>query len=130
MITSSAKAKGRRLQQYVRDQLINELGIDPADVLSTGMGQSGLDLYLSAKARERFPYGVEAKNVERLNVWDALKQCEANSAKAGLTPLLVIHRNNSKTYAVLELDHLIKTLYLSNVMKEEIDGGLCPGEKQ
>ena len=63
---ASRKAKGRRLQQAVRQDLIDRLGIDPGDILSTGMGQSGCDIYLSPKARERFPFGVECKAQEAI----------------------------------------------------------------
>ena len=48
---ASRKAKGRRLQQAVRQDLIDCLGIDPGDILSTAMGQSGCDIYLSPAAR-------------------------------------------------------------------------------
>lgn len=108
MKSSSCKNKGRRLQQQVRDSLIEKLGIDPLDIESTAMGQSGCDLYLSKAARGAFPYGVECKNVEALNVWASMKQCETNASKEKLTPLLVIHRNNSKTYALVELDELLR----------------------
>jgi hypothetical protein len=39
---ASRKAKGRRLQQAVRQDLVDRLGIDPGDILSTAMGQSRL----------------------------------------------------------------------------------------
>jgi len=48
---ASAKAKGRNLQKRVREDLINQLGIDPKDVLSTPMGLNGCDIYLSKAAR-------------------------------------------------------------------------------
>ena len=47
MKTQSAKAKGRRLQQWVRDLLIEELEIHPEDVESRSMGAGGEDLILS-----------------------------------------------------------------------------------
>ena len=56
---ASRKAKGRRLQQAVRQDLVDRLGIAPGDILSTAMGQSGCDLYLSPAARTIFPFGVE-----------------------------------------------------------------------
>jgi hypothetical protein len=59
--SASRKAKGRRLQQAVRQDLIDRLGIDPGDILSTAMGQSGCDLYLSPAARERFRSASSAK---------------------------------------------------------------------
>ena len=38
MKTQSAKAKGRRLQQWFRDLLIETLGIHPEDIESRSMG--------------------------------------------------------------------------------------------
>ena len=45
--TQSAKAKGRRFQQWVRDQLIENLDVHPEDVESRSMGAGGEDLILS-----------------------------------------------------------------------------------
>ena len=47
MKTQSAKAKGRRFQQWVRDKLIESLGIHPEDIESRSMGQSGEDLIMA-----------------------------------------------------------------------------------
>ena len=41
MKTQSAKAKGRRLQQWVRNLLIEELEIHPEDIESRSMGARG-----------------------------------------------------------------------------------------
>ena len=46
------------------------------------MGASGEDLIMDPEpAREKFAYSIECKNVEKLNVWDAYKQAEANKGK-------------------------------------------------
>ena len=47
MKTQSAKAKGRKLQQWVRDQLIEQLNVHPEDIESRSMGAGGEDLILS-----------------------------------------------------------------------------------
>ena len=39
MKTQSAKAKGRRFQQWVRDKLIEVLNIHPEDIESRSMGE-------------------------------------------------------------------------------------------
>lgn len=110
MKTSSAKAKGRRLQQYVRDLILQAFPVlEDDDVRSTSMGASGEDLLLSPAARKLFPFSVECKNQEKISIWDSLAQCEMN-AKEGVSPLLVFKRNHSKTYACIELDTLIKLL--------------------
>ena len=109
MKTSSCKEKGRRLQQYVRDKILeNNPSLEPDDVTSRSMGCSGSDILLSPKAQSLFGFDVECKNVEKLNVHEALKQCESNSKKN--TPLLIFKKNHSKVYAVLALDDLFKLL--------------------
>ena len=55
MKTQSAKAKGRRLQQWVRNQLIEKLEVHPEDVESRSMGAGGEDLIMARVAREKFP---------------------------------------------------------------------------
>ena len=79
MKPQSAKAKGRKLQQQFRDLLIEELGIHPEDIESRSMGAGGEDLIMARAAREKFPYSIECKNVEKLNVWEAYKQASENS---------------------------------------------------
>jgi hypothetical protein len=106
----SRKARGRKAQQQVRDRLIEVLGIDPLDIESRSMGASGADLILSKAAREKFPYAVEVKNQERLNIWDSWKQTETNGTKDGLTPLLVIRRNRQKPLVVIDLEDFLCVL--------------------
>ena len=48
MKTQSAKAKGRRLQQWVRNLLIEELEIHPEDIESRSMGAGGEDLIMGS----------------------------------------------------------------------------------
>jgi hypothetical protein len=107
---ASRKAKGRRLQQAVRQDLVDRLGIDPGDILSTAMGQAGCDLYLSPAARERFGFGVECKAQEAIALPAWWKQCEANASKVGLVPLLVFKRNREEPLAVLRWSDLLALL--------------------
>ena len=76
MKTQSAKAKGRRLQQWIRDVLIEKLNIHPEDIESRSMGAGGEDLIMARAARELFPYSVECKNQEKINVWESYKQAD------------------------------------------------------
>ncbi len=107
---ASRKAKGRRLQQAVRQDLVDRLGIDPGDILSTAMGQSGCDLYLSPAGRERFPFGVECKAQERIALPAWWKQCTRNAAAEGLTPLLILKQNRGEALAVLRWSDLLEIL--------------------
>ena len=54
MKTQSAKAKGRRLQQWVRDQLIEQLDVHPEDIESRSMGAGGEDLIMSRALDKSF----------------------------------------------------------------------------
>ena len=83
MKTSSAKAKGRRFQQWVRDQLIEHLNVHPEDIESRSMGAGGEDLIMSRAARSAFPYSIECKNQEKVNIWSAFEQA---AEKAGEYP--------------------------------------------
>lgn len=109
MKTQSAKAKGRKLQQMVRDLLLETFtDLEPDDVRSTSMGAGGEDLQLSPAARRKFPYSVECKNVEKLNVWGAYEQAEANSGKHD--PLLIMKKNRKNPLVVLDLETFIAIL--------------------
>ena len=105
MKTHSAKAKGRRLQNEVRDILLREWSsvLHPDDVRVAIMGESGTDIKLSPAARRYIPYAIECKNQEHLNIWDALQQAAENAAD-GATPALIFRRNRSNTYVALPLD--------------------------
>ena len=106
MKPQSAKAKGRRLQQQFRELLIEELGIHPEDIESRSMGAGGEDLIMARAAREKFPYSIECKNVEKLNVWEAYKQASENSKD--YEPLVVMKKNNHKTLVVLDAESFVK----------------------
>ena len=123
----SAKAKGRKFQQEIRDDLITSLDINPDDILSTAMGQGGCDLYLSPAARARFPFGVEAKRCESLAIPQWWKQCEANASKVGLVPLLVFKRNREEPLAVLRWSDLLMLLRQDHRW-QNLAEGLCGGK--
>ena len=110
MKTRSAKNKGKRLQNSVRDILLETFKdqLEPDDIKSTTMGESGEDIQLSPAVRKLIPYAIECKNQEKLNIWESLKQAESNSEKG--KPVLIFKRNRSKTYAVLEIQDFINLI--------------------
>ena len=105
MKTQSAKAKGRRFQQWVRDKLIEVLDIHPEDIESRSMGAGGEDLIMARAARETFPYSIECKNQEKINLWESYKQATENSGK--YEPVVFIKRNNHKPLVVVDADYFI-----------------------
>jgi len=107
--TQSRKSKGRRLQQFVRDTILELFPVlTERDVSSTPMGVSGEDVQLSELASNLFPYSVECKNQEKLNIWKALEEAEGNNRE--LTPILVFKRNRSKVYCCIGFDDFIKLI--------------------
>ena len=106
MKTQSAKGKGRRLQQWFRDLILeNFTELEPDDVRSTSMGAGGEDLQLSPAARRKFGYSVECKNVEKLNVWGAYEQAQANCGPH--EPLLVMKKNRKKPLVVIDAEYFV-----------------------
>ena len=105
MKTQSAKAKGRRLQQWFRDQLIEKLEVHPEDVESRSMGAGGEDLIMARAAREKFPYSIECKNQEKVNVWESYSQAVDNSKN--YEPVVVIKRNNHKPLVVVDAEYFV-----------------------
>jgi hypothetical protein len=106
MRPQSAKAKGRKLQQWVRDKLIDLLDVHPEDIESRSMGAGGEDLIMARAARQKFPYSIECKNVEKLNVWEAYEQAKANCGD--YEPLVVMKKNNKKPLVVIDAEFFIK----------------------
>ena len=106
MKPQSAKAKGRNLQKWVREQLIEQLEIHPEDIESRSMGAGGEDLIMARAAREKFPFSIECKNVEKLNVWEAYEQAKANSNS--YEPIGVMKKNHKKPLVVIDAEFFIK----------------------
>lgn len=110
MKTQSAKAKGRKLQQIVRDKILQKYPqLTSRDVRSTSMGAAGVDILLSERAYSNFPFDVECKSRARMAVYDLYNDAVDNNTHVGY-PLLVIKQNNSEPLVVLSLDHFMEIL--------------------
>ena len=55
---------------------------------------------MARAAREKFPYSIECKNQEKLNIWEAYKQASDNAGK--YEPICVIKRNNQKPLVLID----------------------------
>ena len=106
MKTQSAKAKGRRLQQWFRDLLIEKLDVHPEDIESRSMGAGGEDLIMARAARKKFPYSIECKNQENVNVWKAYEQAKENSND--YEPIVVLKRNNTRALVLVDADYFVR----------------------
>jgi hypothetical protein len=115
MKTSSAKAKGRKLQQLVRDKILeifsSELSKD--DVRSTSMGAQGEDVQLSPKAREILPYAIETKSRRRIAVYRYYEQAQEHAEEAGqgTKPLVVIKENGKDPLVLVDMDLFFKLTF-------------------
>ena len=123
MKPSSAKAKGRKLQQLVRDAILDEFkcSLAPGDVRSTSMGAGGEDVQLSPLARSLFPYAVEAKSKAKIAVYGFYKQAEehAISLKEDAEPLVVIKQNNDKPLAIVDFEHFMLLTGIAQLFREQ-----------
>ena len=113
MKPQSCKAKGRKLQQYIAEQISNILGIPWGKdelIRSRGMGQSGVDVPVVGKAKELFPWSIECKNTEKLNLWQSVKQARDNQ-QDGTDWLLVVKRNHESPVVVMDSMIFFKLYY-------------------
>lgn len=107
MRTSSAKAKGRRLQDWVRDRLKAIFGFTADEVRTAIMGETGTDIKLSSSARSAFPYKCECKNHEAFtSIYKAYEQAASHSGNE--EPLLFIKKNRHKVLAIIDANHFLE----------------------
>ena len=106
MRTQSAKAKGRRLQQWFRDLLIDKLRIHKEHIESRSMGAGGEDLIMARAARQKFPYSIECKNQEKINIWESYKQADENSNS--YEPVVVLKRNKHKPLVLVDAEYFVE----------------------
>jgi hypothetical protein len=110
MKTSSAKAKGRNLQRWVVERILNTFPeLHEADVSSRSMGAQGEDVLISPRARQLFPYSVECKAHNAFSVYGYLEQAQQNCPQ-GVEPLLVIKGNHKKPLVIVDADYFFKLI--------------------
>lgn len=99
-----SKAKGRKLQNLLRDKLrVAFPSLEEDDIKSQTMGMTGEDIVLSPAARRKIPFSFECKNVERLSFWATVEQCESN-CKEGITPAIVVKKNRKDPMVAIPLN--------------------------
>lgn len=111
MKTSSCKAKGRRAAQEVKDLLLSYcLDLESGDITVTPSGVPGVDLHLSPKAKLIYPFCIECKNQESLQIWKALEQAQSHKKHELECPVLFFKRNHSNLYVALNANDFIKLM--------------------
>jgi|TARA_B110000285_G_scaffold182282_1_gene205968 hypothetical protein len=85
--------------------MVNTLNLHEEDLESRPMGSQGEDIIMGRESREKFPYSIECKNQEAVNVWKAYEQASTNCK--GYEPLVVIKRNRSKPLVLVDAEHFV-----------------------
>ena len=109
---AARKQKGRKLQDFVRDILrdIFKDELEPDDITSAIMGQSGNDIRLSPASRKKILFDMEIKNQEKFNISGAIKQANANCGD-GRIPSVIFSKNNDDVYISLKFLDFVKLVY-------------------
>ena len=97
---TKCEPKGRRLQQWFRDLLIEKLDIHPEDIELEVWVLGGEDLIMARSAREKFPYSIECKNQESINIWKSYEQAPENAKD--YEPIVVLKRNKTKLLVLVD----------------------------
>lgn len=112
MRPQSAKAKGRSLQQYVRDTILKAFPkLQADDVRSTSMGNGGEDIQLSPAARKLMPYQIECKSKAKSATHTMYHQAKSHGK---YEPIVVIKMNRDIPLVVVSLEHFMELIKGNN----------------
>jgi len=95
----------------VRDDLLAKgavHGLKVGDVVSRSMGAAGEDLMMSPKAMEVFPFVIECKNCESLNVRKVFDEHYSKYDKRVGLKMLVHSKNHSEPLVTLRWKDFIE----------------------
>ena len=70
------------------------------------MGAGGEDLIMARSARQKFPYSIECKNQEKINIWESYKQASENSKD--YEPVVVLKRNKHKPLVLVDAEYFVE----------------------
>lgn len=96
---ASRKGKGRNLQKFICQEIADLIGAyynqgdDQCLIHSREMGISGIDIVLRGNALVEFPFSVEAKCSEGLNLLETYQQATDNVVKG--TDWMIVHQRKS-----------------------------------
>lgn len=110
--TSSAKAKGRKLQQWMARKIAELIGMEygkDCPVESRPMGQTGVDVRLEKEALKRFPFSVECKAQENWSIPAWIEQARGNTLP-GTDWLLVAKKSRNSAIVVMEADTFFRIM--------------------
>lgn len=115
----SAKAKGRKLQQWTSSKISEITGIKCGSdelISSRGGGQSGTDVALIGEAKTLFPFSIECKAQETYSMPSFIKQSKDNQLP-NTDWLLVIKRKQEKPTVTMDAESFFK-MYEKTIPKK------------
>lgn len=117
---SSAKSKGKKLQNVVAEYVVNSFEeLQPDDVTSTSSGAPGVDVLMSPLAQRLLPASFECKNTKVRPAQKAIDQSTYNAYNKTV-PVVVWHaprtRYDGQLQVIMTLEDLIK---LVKIVREQ-----------
>lgn len=109
---SSAKAKGRALQQWTCQKISDLLGVpwgSDETIASREASQSGTDVRLVGEAKQRFPFSVECKAQESWAIHSWIEQAQQNR-EPGTDWLVVAKRSRKPPVVVMDAERFFDML--------------------
>jgi hypothetical protein len=107
--TSSAKAKGHKLEYFVRDKLIEKFKLDKEDIRANIGSETGEDLKLSNKAKKLIPVKIECKSRAKMSVYTYYDQAKGHPGD-DLEPVVVIKMNRRKPLVVIDFEYFMELI--------------------
>lgn len=106
---SSAKAKGRALQDYMCQMVSDLIGIpwgrgDEDLIQPRQMGQTGLDVILHGEAFQKFPFSVECKSSESWALPAAIRQVRKSQRKESHWLVVLKRKEFQKPVIVMDAE--------------------------
>lgn len=110
---ASRKAKGRNLQNLIRDKLVEHFvtygkQCQADDLTSTVMGESGADIKLSPRGKEVIRMSIECKAKKTHGVYKYYEQAKGHYPE--LEPVVFIKQDRSKPLVIVDADYFIGLL--------------------
>jgi len=102
----SAKQKGSKFQKDVAQKIADMLGVPCGKdelVESRESSQSGVDIKLIGDARRRFPWSVECKNQQNIQIRQWVGQASTNRMP-GTEWILFVKKNHFKPVAIIDYE--------------------------
>ena len=115
----SAKTKGRRFQHWIASKISEITGFEwgasgeDKPIESRAMGQSGADIRMESQVIEKFPFSIEAKNVEKWSIPNWINQAKDNQID-GTDWLLFVKKNRTNPIVIMDAERFFELLEKTN----------------